>query len=779
MDGDEVDEKDAEIRRLRHELDEAKSSMAVAECVKESMIELERQKATLDEELATMRQLLHEAHEDASRTRTSYDHQLAKARAILGQLENENQELKIHLKLGHKSASGAASVSANDSFVDKETIAVISDATKSLARRMKSNLLQTSSPSSASASSASTSASSPHLDDSMKKAYEDTELLKSIVVPLEEQIGALKEKLRDTDALLRQHEDRQGDVVKNTEALVKWMDGMDMNQVMAELLSRSQEAEMAEAKEAAKGDLYIALMSTRYSLLCSELTGLRKEHAEVVDLLGKERLTTKRLKQEAVIATSEMVKTQREHLAEITRLQSVLTEEQKGDLLNKPTEESKSPSSFSVGSSPESTPSRHDSQQSDGSSSCGGSGSLARIVSNVEWEDMQKELAKVRALLGVGAGDSVVGSDQYRALQSELIDLKKQRAQIGKTVEKLKEEAKEDAVFRRRLEEKWNEHSEAQRTEIEALNGHLKECENLLDQVRINYGTTYEATRKDLHMLTSDREKIVRELKRLQDENDNLVGKHSAHSEEMQNEFINLPERTEDMHLLLLKLREDLIAAKVAKERFEERLKSEVGLLKSQLVSVEQAKKTLEDEFSVESDSLRSTIESLRSAAKDLEHEQSKRKEALEREEKSRQLNESLEKEKLDSDTKLHDYKSRIAILQQELDNSVAVQNDFVRLSQSLQMELEKIRQSEKEVRWQHEDDVDACQNCKQVFGGARKRNKHHCRHCGRIFCSDCVTKAVESGPRRRPAKVCDVCHTLLNQNSAPYFSSEAPQANH
>ena len=42
--------------------------------------------------------------------------------------------------------------------------------------------------------------------------------------------------------------------------------------------------------------------------------------------------------------------------------------------------------------------------------------------------------------------------------------------------------------------------------------------------------------------------------------------------------------------------------------------------------------------------------------------------------------------------------RNRIGNLQQELDNSVAVQTDFVRLSQSLQMELEKIRQSEKEA---------------------------------------------------------------------------------
>lgn len=70
---------------------------------------------------------------------------------------------------------------------------------------------------------------------------------------------------------------------------------------------------------------------------------------------------------------------------------------------------------------------------------------------------------KVRSLLGVSAGDSVVGSDQYRALQAELIEAKKQRAQLTKQVDKMKEEAKNEAVYRREVEEKWNEKSEQQR----------------------------------------------------------------------------------------------------------------------------------------------------------------------------------------------------------------------------------------------------------------------------------------------------------------------------
>lgn len=40
-------------------------------------------------------------------------------------------------------------------------------------------------------------------------------------------------------------------------------------------------------------------------------------------------------------------------------------------------------------------------------------------------------------------------------------------------------------------------------------------------------------------------------------------------------------------------------------------------------------------------------------------------------------------------------YKARCASLQSELDTSEAVQKDFVQLSQSLQIQLEKIRQSE------------------------------------------------------------------------------------
>ncbi len=846
-----------ELRKLRLELDDARSATAVAECVKESMLELERQKTSLEEEMATMQQLLNESHDDASAARTDYEHQLAKAKAVISQLEVENQELKINMKVGGQGAGGGGGGGgAGDSVLDRDTIlggaAVISDATKSFARRMKSNLLQTAVMPGGDKGQQQQQQQQPSLgggarapspqqqqagnleDLSVRRAHEESELLKAIVVPMEEQIAALKDKLRETDALLREHEEKQGRTILAVDGLSKWLEGRPLEEAMGELLEKSKSEEVGgedKSRNQAQEAAYIALMSARYSLLVGELASTRKENKELVDFLTRERTTIRRLKQETVVASSDMMRVQREHLAEVTRLHGLLTEEQKAQLLSRqnsaemkeqsPGPEAEPPrgaemttsaATLSPAKSPVDSISSHsssDSCQSKGHSKGAESEDegITRIVSAVEWDSMQRELDKVRALLGVGAGDSVVGSDQYRALQAELIELKKQKAMLNKNVEKLKEEARTEDGFRRQLEERWNERAEQHRSETEGLSRQVQDLESVLEQVRLSYTANYAGCRKDQQRLRENREKIVRELKRLQEEVDVLTGKHSAKAAEMQNEPINLPEKVEDMQLLLLRLREDTITAKVTQERAEEKAKAELAFLKTQLRGEEESRASVEDQYTTEIESLKSEMAKNRGCQRELQLEQQRRREAEGREEEVRKAMaaasrtaEAAEAEKRESEARMAEMKSRLTNLQQELDNSVAVQTDFVRLSQSLQVELEKIRQSEKEVRWQHEDDVDECQGCKVALAGpggvrrspaaaaaaaaaagsphARNRSKHHCRHCGRIFCSDCLSKSVGSGPRRRPAKVCDVCHTLLVQNSAPYFSTEAPQAN-
>ena len=79
------------------------------------------------------------------------------------------------------------------------------------------------------------------LSTGMKKAYEDTELLKAIILPLEEQIHALKDKLRETDFLLNESEKRQTKSVLGVEALVKWLEGKSYDDAAVHLDNRQKE----------------------------------------------------------------------------------------------------------------------------------------------------------------------------------------------------------------------------------------------------------------------------------------------------------------------------------------------------------------------------------------------------------------------------------------------------------------------------------------------------------------------------------------------------------
>ena len=176
-------------------------------------------------------------------------------------------------------------------------------------------------------------------------------------------------------------------------------------------------------------------------------------------------------------------------------------------------------------------------------------------------------------------------------------------------------------------------------------------------------------------------------------------------AEEMQNEIIDLPEKLDDIHLLLLRYREDLITAKLAKERLEEKLKSEVSFLKAQVSGEQQAKEDIEDQLTTEIEQLKEKIYLLESCKSELEAEQKRGKEYEENQLRHQETNANLQSqmnsqivERRELESKIVEMNAKIKNLQQELDNSVAVQTDFVRLSQSLQMELEKIRQCEKEV---------------------------------------------------------------------------------
>ena len=137
---------------------------------------------------------------------------------------------------------------------------------------------------------------------------------------------------------------------------------------------------------------------------------------------------------------------------------------------------------------------------------------------------------------------------------------------------------------------------------------------------------------------------------------------------------------------------------KVSEERARERLAYEVGLARNQLAGEQRERESAERRLTSEVEELKRRCQHAERYKQDRDEERKGRAEAEEAGGAARKELEAARAAREAMERQAAEMRNRIGNLQQELDNSVAVQTDFVRLSQSLQMELEKIRQSEKEA---------------------------------------------------------------------------------
>lgn len=414
-----------------------------------------------------------------------------------------------------------------------------------------------------------------------------------------------------------------------------------------------------------------------------------------------------------------------------------------------------------------------------------------RIVSEKEWDLLQQQLKNAREKLGRPCDMCNNYEAQLQSVQDEYKNEQVKAKSLERQLQSEKQLAENRQKYVDDLEDSLKNSAEEAEKQISSLVNRVQECEKYLAELRDQHSQSQQELQNEQKRLTESREEVQKELTRLQQENDSLIGKHSKYAQQLQNEDINLPNNLEEMQLLLLKYREEIIQAKVAKEHTEDSLKSEILFLKDQVVSEQQERNTLEETLTQEintlqeklvvQDSLKSELERESTVRSDTEAKLRETDQSLKSiQAKSKQLIHALQQqveEQSNARTKLENevqkLKGKVTSLQIDLDNSEAVQRDFVKLSQSLQIQLEKIRQAENEVRWQHEDDVEECNNCKQSFTVTKR--KHHCRHCGKIFCSDCTSKIVTSGPHMRQSRVCDICHTILVKDAMPYFSTEPP----
>uniref|UniRef100_A0A6Q2YX54 Early endosome antigen 1 n=1 Tax=Esox lucius TaxID=8010 RepID=A0A6Q2YX54_ESOLU len=95
---------------------------------------------------------------------------------------------------------------------------------------------------------------------------------------------------------------------------------------------------------------------------------------------------------------------------------------------------------------------------------------------------------------------------------------------------------------------------------------------------------------------------------------------------------------------------------------------------------------------------------------------------------------------------------AKIVEMRRKLDDTTAAMQELGRENQSLQ-----IKQSQSLTRkWAEDHEVQNCMACGKGFSLAIR--KHHCRHCGNIFCAECSAKNALTPSSKKPVRVCETC---------------------
>ena len=152
---------------------------------------------------------------------------------------------------------------------------------------------------------------------------------------------------------------------------------------------------------------------------------------------------------------------------------------------------------------------------------------------------------------------------ECKSLVADIHQLQEEKLQLEKQLAKSREEAERLSNLIKDMEHKWTEVAKDYEKQVDILFGNIEELQSQLKAVNQAFKQFRNQAQETLRQMHFDRKTVSTELIRLQEENDFLVGKHSLHAEQLQNEMINLPDNLQELQYVCLNLREDLIAAKV------------------------------------------------------------------------------------------------------------------------------------------------------------------------------------------------------------------------
>uniref|UniRef100_A0A8D3CDG7 Rab GTPase-binding effector protein 1 n=1 Tax=Scophthalmus maximus TaxID=52904 RepID=A0A8D3CDG7_SCOMX len=295
-----------------------------------------------------------------------------------------------------------------------------------------------------------------------------------------------------------------------------------------------------------------------------------------------------------------------------------------------------------------------------------------RLVSDSEWNLLQQEVKNAGRKLGRRCDMCSNYEKQLQAIQGQEAETRDQVKKLQVMLRQANDQLERTMTEKQTLEDSVKSGNEETAAKVSGLVQRVQESEALLATLQQAFSDAKRNTQEQMVVLVKSREQVADELSRLQRDNDSLQGKHRLHVELQQQEDFQMPNTVQELQALVLRSREDMVALRTSADHMEERLKAEILFLKEQLQAEQCLKENLEDTLQLEIEGCKEEIASFSSLKTELERIKAEK-------EQSQALDE----------------RDKAQRLQTELDVSEQVQKDFVKLSQTLQVQLERIRQAD------------------------------------------------------------------------------------
>ncbi|KAM6907714.1 rab GTPase-binding effector protein 1 isoform 2-T2 [Xenentodon cancila] len=332
-----------------------------------------------------------------------------------------------------------------------------------------------------------------------------------------------------------------------------------------------------------------------------------------------------------------------------------------------------------------------------------------RLVSDTEWNLLQQEVKNAGRKLGRRCDMCSNYEKQLQAIQGQEAETRDQVKKLQVMLRQANDQLERTMTEKQNLEDSVKAGNEETAAKVSALLQRVQESETLLSTLQQAFSDAKRSTQEQMAVLVKSREQVADELSRLQRDNESLQGKHRLHVELQQQEGFQMPVTVQELQGLVSRFREDMVALRTTADHMEEKLKAEILFLKEQIQAEQCLKENLEDTLQLEIEgckeeiasfsSLKTELERIKAEKEQLQSSLAEKTEALESIQGQRigleQHLKELSTAKSALESQVLDERDKAQRLQTELDVSEQVQKDFVKLSQTLQVQLERIRQAD------------------------------------------------------------------------------------